>query len=485
MVTPVEELFVISDLHLGGVYGQDPSDRGFRINTHVKELVDFLAEVRERNAHQRRRTELVINGDFVDFLAEGGTEGNDWRAFVDVEEEAVARLDQIVSRDGGVFESVAALISSGVAVTLLLGNHDLELSVPAVRERLREHLGATRTSGFQFIYDGEAYVVGDTLIEHGNRYDGFNVVDYDVLRRYRSESSRGLPMSPDATFLAPPGSQLVEQIMNPIKVDYAFIDLLKPENDAAIPLLLALEPSLVKDIERINTVVKLQAEAQSRDPVAAATPAQPGNIRATQTAGPKTLKQLLNDRLDARTSARLLALTGEAEQENIRRLQQIAGGRLGRAFSFTRLLFFTKEWEDRVALLLDVFRQVQNEQVFDWSIETEATYHEAAKELSRCGFRNVIFGHTHNPKNVELPEGARYLNTGAWADRMKLPVAVYSQSRDVALQCLKDFAGAIKGKQFAPYVEFLPTFGYIEFDSRGRCRTRDVKQYKSGSVKAL
>jgi len=33
--------------------------------------------------------------------------------------------------------------------------------------------------------------------------------------------------------------RLVEELMNPVKGDYPFIDLLKPENEAAIPLLLA------------------------------------------------------------------------------------------------------------------------------------------------------------------------------------------------------------------------------------------------------
>src|ERR1700728_1263152 len=158
-----EDVFIISDLHIGGQYGKAPGDRGFRINTHVRELTGFLTEVRERATNRGRRTELVINGDFVDFLAEGGADGTDWRAFIESEDEAIARLDEIVKRDAGLFESVASLIEAGVAVTLLPGNHDIELTVPAVRARLREHLRATRTSGFQFVYDGEAYVIGDTL----------------------------------------------------------------------------------------------------------------------------------------------------------------------------------------------------------------------------------------------------------------------------------------------------------------------------------
>lgn len=482
-----EEVFIISDLHIGGEYGNAPNQRGFRINTHVKELIGFLMEVRERAMNRRRRTELVINGDFVDFLAEGGPEGTDWHAFLESEEEAITRLDNIVRRDAEFFEAVSSLIEAGIAVTLLLGNHDIELSVPPVRERLREHLRANRRSGFQFIYDGEAYVIGDTMIEHGNRYDGFNVVDYDVLRRYRSESSRRLPMSLDATFVPPAGSRLVEQVMNPIKEEYGFIDLLKPETEAAIPLLLALEPTLAKDVDRIRTVMQLHAEAQSRNPIVAATPAQPGNIRASAT-NPKpreTLQQLLTRHIGASAGSRLMDLVNDAERQSRRDEQQIAAGKIGRALSFLRILLFTKEWEERLALLLDGFRQIQNAKLSDWSIEPEACYREAAEKLARGGFRNVVFGHTHSAKNVELADGARYLNTGAWADRMRLPPAVFSESLEHALDSLREFAIAIKNKQFEAYVEFLPTFAHIRTDREGRCLPGTVRHYEAGLVKDL
>jgi hypothetical protein len=209
------ELFIISDLHIGGEYpngldhNADPelSGRGFRINTHVKDLIDFISEVRDRALRIRGTTELVINGDLVDFLAEKAVGEHGWRAFIEDEDEAVATLERIVDRDCGFFDALAALIESGVSLTLLLGNHDIEMSLPAVRSYLRARLGVKRFGAVQFIYDGEAYVVGDTLIEHGNRYDGWNAVDYDSLRRYRSESSRRLPLSPEAEFDPPVGSQ--------------------------------------------------------------------------------------------------------------------------------------------------------------------------------------------------------------------------------------------------------------------------------------
>jgi UDP-2,3-diacylglucosamine pyrophosphatase LpxH len=483
-----QDLFIISDLHLGGAYGETEGARGFRLNTHAAELTAFLLEVRDRATTTGRRAELVINGDFVDFLAESGAGGGDWRAFVADQDEAVARLDAIQARDAQVFDALASLLESNVAVTLLLGNHDLELSLPAVRSRLCEHLRVTRSSPFCFLFDGEALTVGDTLIEHGNRYDGYNVVDFDRLRRFRSEASRRLPTSPDAFFEPPAGSRLVAEVMNPIKVDYGFIDLLKPETEAALPLLIALEPSYATDIAVIERISQLRDDATRRSPVAPARPRQAGNIgaRSTDAGGePESLHDVLARRVGKRSADRLLALADEATQSSRRQQQQIGSGAVCRALSFIRMAYFTGDWEDRVDLLLDAFQQIQSATLLDWSTESEVSYREAAEELALGGFRHVVFGHTHAPKVVDLPDGARYLNTGSWADRLRLPDALYSEDRERARHVLREFATAMKHGRLQPYVEFVPTFALIRHDDAGRAQLGNVHVYTAGLVRTL
>src|SRR5205085_9372924 len=95
---------------------------------------------------------------------------------------------------------------------------------------------------FEFIFDGEAYQVGDALIEHGNRYDKWNQIYYDALRHIRSFQSRRQEVPEEYAFPPPPGSEMVRTVINPIKKEYAFIDLLKPETSAVLPILMALEP---------------------------------------------------------------------------------------------------------------------------------------------------------------------------------------------------------------------------------------------------
>ncbi len=123
--------------------------------------------------------ELVINGDVVDFLAERVSERSpDWSAFHYPEQRAMDRLDCIVKRSSLVFQALTGFLAKGNRLVVLPGNHDIELNLPAVRRRFREHVGAGAAADFEFITQGEAYRVGDVLIEHGNRVDEMNFVDY-------------------------------------------------------------------------------------------------------------------------------------------------------------------------------------------------------------------------------------------------------------------------------------------------------------------
>ena len=178
------ELFVISDLHIGGRYGTTTSDRGFRINTHIADLTSFVLGIASRSGRQSMPVELVINGDFVDFLAQEGPADRPWHAFIEHPAEAVHVFDEpLLDQDSDFFDALSEIVAAGVDLTLVLGNHDVELSLPAVRQRLMERLEISTKGRLRFIYDGEAYSIGNVVIEHGNRYDGFNVIDHDRLPR--------------------------------------------------------------------------------------------------------------------------------------------------------------------------------------------------------------------------------------------------------------------------------------------------------------
>jgi UDP-2,3-diacylglucosamine pyrophosphatase LpxH len=228
--TFARRVIVISDLHLGGNKSVMMSRPG--------RLVRFLREL----PHQVRsdeKLELVIAGDFVDFLTIDPLAS--WTPEADV---ARKKLNDTMNGElfGPVFDALLELVRSGCALTILLGNHDLELALPGAQEALWRRLSADPHQVL-FLVDGRAYRVGGLLIEHGNRYDGANANDWEYLRLIGSAHSRA--ESAPVTLRTSFGSRFVIEHINPLKDRYPFLDLLQPQTELVALLLLAFEPELI------------------------------------------------------------------------------------------------------------------------------------------------------------------------------------------------------------------------------------------------
>jgi UDP-2,3-diacylglucosamine pyrophosphatase LpxH len=470
----VREVYVISDLHIGGRYpaeGAPSSDRGFRMCTCVAHLVAFVRKLRKRIT-DGRDVELVINGDFVDFLAEEGPTGGDFLPFIDDVDEAVRRFTVIADRDALLLEELARFSTGGGRLTILLGNHDIELSFPRVRHALLERLGG-ESRRVHFVYDGEAYIIGDALIEHGNRYDGFNVVDHDRLRRLRSLQSRRQPLSREDYFTPPPGSRLVASIMNPIKKDYPFIDLLKPETEAVVPLLLALEPDYRREAVE---VCRLFREANRHAPVEPGRPAYSGDISATKSTAGVAAEDLaaMGPALDEELKEAISTTLGP--QETVRFIEGIEGldarvqsediGSFGDRgyYGLARLLAAKSSTpiEKRLPALLEALRGARGNKAFDTAIETHPEYLDAARSLAENGFRYIIFGHTHLAKQVDLGNGCRYINTGTWADLIEFPSRILDSANPRALEQLHEFVIDLLVRRLESWITFRPSYAKLE-----------------------
>lgn len=473
MADLAHELFVISDLHIGGAPGVG-GERGFCINTHVPLLTQFVHRVIAYRRQAAARVELVVNGDFVDFLAQEVPSGGPWSAFIADAAEAVQAFQAIRSRAAGFFDALREWVAQGGDLTILLGNHDLELSLPAVREALLAGLCVPAAGRVQFIFDGEAHVVGDVLIEHGNRYDGFNVVDHDRLRRLRSAMSRRLPIRPEDGFEPPTGSRLVEQVMNPLKKAYAFIDLLKPENEAVIPLLVALEPGLLADIERLWRLARLKREATRNT---SGTPGQPvgaGQIGTAMQAQPaaSALREMLGASLPADELDELEALaTTAATAAPIGILDDAR-----QALSLWRQSVGGAAWRLRMKVLLAALRRLQHDQSFNPAFETEALM-QHVRCLGKAGFRVVVFGHTHLPKRVVADDGMVYLNTGTWADVMRVPEALFARDEALAHQALDGFVDDLRQRRYDGHMVFAPSFAHVSIDAAGQARSAHLHRF--------
>ena len=240
-----DELYVISDLHLGG-------GSGFQIFNSANELVRLINHLRS-TLPSTKKIALLINGDFIDFLAESPSVHFD-------PANAVEKLSRIAKEDrvfSQIFESLRKFTATKNRFLIVnLGNHDLELALPWVKNCFLELLSGQNDAArgkITLSFDGAGYLcnIGNAkvLCVHGNEVDDWNLTNHEAIRRIGRDVVQGRPID---TWIPNAGTQLVIDVMNDIKRRYPFVDLLKPEMPAVIPTLLALAPEQSNKIRAIG-----------------------------------------------------------------------------------------------------------------------------------------------------------------------------------------------------------------------------------------
>jgi UDP-2,3-diacylglucosamine pyrophosphatase LpxH len=197
--SPSEALLVFSDVHLGSDLDDCQGNAPRRSISVDHDLVELLAYYR-RTPPEADRWHIVIAGDFIDFIGMAiapspadalETELTDeerLHGLGGAADHARQKLRRVVRRHADVFAALAAFVADGHALTVVHGNHDIELYWEEVQEDFRAALVAHARSasvagaaaldeaafreriGFNpwfFWRDGVAY------IEHGHQYDPF------------------------------------------------------------------------------------------------------------------------------------------------------------------------------------------------------------------------------------------------------------------------------------------------------------------------
>jgi UDP-2,3-diacylglucosamine pyrophosphatase LpxH len=442
-------LFIISDLHLGGV-SHPMMSRPWRLEAFLKALPGMVQE--------NERPELVINGDFVDFLAV-----RPFAAWTPEPEAATKKLKNIISSQHfcPVFKALRELIAAGCPTTILLGNHDVELALPAVQQALLKELQA-RPHQVRLIDNGLPYRVGGVLIEHGNRYDGANANDWERLRLIASAQSRGeeSPLALRTSF----GSQFVEEHVNELKQFYPFVDLIQPQNELVALLLLAFEPMLGKDWSRIcatRKAAKLTAENSEGK--------QPGRTY-----------QIAASKIDDHPDEKLRTLFGQRYVELLDPSQGIALSDLWKAYRTNRKeslkeLLLQKNApvpSERLAQIRAQLCKVLLDDCSDRLNGPTEQYGLAADRLMNDvkGVKAVVMGHTHLPRIVETKKGW-YVNTGTWIDRIRVPSEALEDGADEQLKAfLRDLLNDNRP-------DTTPMYADITLDSAGRISRLALEGY--------
>lgn len=384
---------VISDLHLGG---NDPA-----MMSHPEQLARFIHQLPDRIGNEAT-LELVINGDFIDFLAV--LPDTRWST---ADTDGARKVEAtVMGVFAPVFRALAAHVAAGHHLTILVGNHDTEMVLPSVQASLLRAMGAGPHQVL-FIADGRAHRIGGLLIEHGNRYDGANFNDWSGLRAMASAFSRNeMPLlTPEISA----GSLIVEKVVNVLKPRYPFIDLLQPQGEIVAYLLAAFEPSLKYDWGKLTRALRGRRKEAITRPFdidnVAAIPRQQADPEIASAFDDLTAHQASDENVNAGDWLRLFAgVRDDSLSEMISRGDPIPAERLRR-------------------IQLALQRMSAGEDFARWDGAAGACGDAAARMLGD-GIEVVTMGHTHLARQVGPPDRATYINTGTWIDVIRLPLDV-------------------------------------------------------------
>lgn len=423
-----DELFCVSDLHIGGA----PGFQMFHQGLELAALMDHASLQLEDNATPEgegcRKVALVLNGDIVDFLAEGPRDRE--HVYVDAD-KAPGWLARIL--DDRAFKPIWAALHRfvtrpGARLVLALGNHDIELALPRTRAVLMDALCgddpasrgrvhfAMDTAGFRCRV-GEAEV----LCLHGNEVDAWNVVQPDELLAAARLQNRGMPQQ---AWVPNAGTRMVIDVMNDLKRRYCWIDLLKPEKPAVIPLLVAMEPSVLGRLRKLPAIVARTLYDGAFRLLAAGEDDGSDGEPSLDLLGDEQLMKALAPLVPADAgaeSARDLMRRVEAHLEDGKDGLDLLESGDDLLFASDLFGWITKTArEGRSVLLRRAIKAFLGfKDPFDPS-ETDETF-EGVDERVGAEVDFVLAGHTHFCKLLERSAGGGwYLNTGTWAGLIRM-----------------------------------------------------------------
>jgi metallophosphoesterase superfamily enzyme len=168
-------LVVISDLHMGSGSIDDFEPE---IEKH---FIAFLEDWRANNDG----TELVINGDLLDFVQAQPYRGRELRAeskdeipLCFTEDQSLQKLDAIYNEHKDSFQAIGSFLAHRTEnrLVLLPGNHDADFYWPAVQQQFKKLVcGDDESVSQRLIYWLDSVYQPSTFpgvwIEHGHQHD--------------------------------------------------------------------------------------------------------------------------------------------------------------------------------------------------------------------------------------------------------------------------------------------------------------------------
>jgi UDP-2,3-diacylglucosamine pyrophosphatase LpxH len=382
--------FVLSDLHLGA--GAGHQERNYLEDFTIDEkLTRFLQEIWQESERDHREIELIINGDLFEFLQVPAVDNYDpnqpypIEAYLDSSEQAsIKRLNLIVESHPQVFNALSEFIYGEAPqrrITIIKGNHDVNLYWSGVKARLREVLGASGSRSSLLLFAEEFVSREKIYVEHGHQRTEQMNTYHDFLDPRRPSDLSQL--------YYPAGSHFAIDFFNSVGREHWFADNIKPVTTL-------IWYALHWDF---NFAAKMLARFIRYTPALVVSDFAPGDKFALSAMG------WLSDLEDVeaqRELAQRYATDVDFRQQFHQQVQQY----LSDATLFSKdVSLFTLAEVSNDPLTMGRTDQVQQQNAL----------HRAAEEIAQQeGARVVVFGHIHHPVQETLETGSIYINTGCW-----------------------------------------------------------------------
>jgi UDP-2,3-diacylglucosamine pyrophosphatase LpxH len=386
--------FVLSDLHLGAGYAPHNPLEDF---TADEQLIAFLQQIRAESEQHQREVELIINGDFFEFLQVPAVDEFDPTAVYPKEAyqnssqaASVKRLNLIIKGHQPVFNALATFIHGQKPLRRLIiikGNHDVNLYWPRVKSRLRAEIQATGARSSLLLFAEEFVSREKIYVEHGHQRA-------EKMNSYHDFLDPRHPQMPTQLYY-PAGSHFIINFLNAAEREHIHIDSLKPMTSL---IWLALEQNFEFAAVMLSSFIRHTPALVVSDFTPHNTSVYPNNSLLRQLEIPEERKNL--------------AQRYTADDDFRRELHQQIQNFIGDANIANKSGIII----DPADIHPDPVLMGQAEQ-----FQQRLSLRHAAKDIAGMERANIIiFGHTHHPVLEQLDSGHTYINTGCWFGKQNL-----------------------------------------------------------------
>jgi UDP-2,3-diacylglucosamine pyrophosphatase LpxH len=426
------ELYVVSDIHLGGRRDAQDNFQIFNRGERLGNLIRYIAEQRVDED-----VALVLNGDIIDSLAEDEVPG-----YVAADSDTALRMMEHIYQDSAfrpVWDSLGHFVKTPKRhLVFVVGNHDIELALPVVENSIRERLGGDNENAqarIHFATHGSGFgcrVAGARIFcTHGNELDKWNWVDFSMLGQLANAINAGRTV--DMSKWKPNGgTRLVVDVMNAIKRRYPFVDLLKPEVAAVAAVILALDKDVFEHIDLGEAFPILRDKKQGE--LVTKNLLGPGDIYFSSVPSSVTAdeaaEQLLGPSFREAIQAERKSTSGASEDDLLLAAEEaVSEGKSATEMADSEsdqetlgLWDIICGWVGLVSKEEGLRRALKDWLKDDTTFEadSEDDYYDTMKQRVSDQVDFVITGHSHKPRALKFKGSRYYFNCGTWIRTLRL-----------------------------------------------------------------